>query len=653
MAQQAATVGAATRSTPTTEVGHGRRSGGSPMWIALGLTAVAAALHGWGVSQGETHYYYAAAVRSMSTDWHAFLYGALDPNGFITVDKLPGAFWVQALFVRVLGFRTWVLSLPQAIAATATVPLLYGTVRRWAGARAAAIAAAVFVVSPVTVAVARVNIPDTLLVFLLVAAAYAMTRALDGGVGWLLGSAALVGFGFQVKMLQALFVVPILLLLCLIDNGIPLRRRVGRAAAFLGVMVAVASWWPVLVAATPADSRPYLDGSRHNTVWELLFVYNGLGRVAGTGDSPLSAMAVAFGGSPGPLRLFNTQLGGQISWLLPAALLALVVAVIARRRMPDAVLPATGWLLWGGWLFVAAAALCLARGIHPYYAVMLAPAVAALVGSGADLMWTAWSRRDRLGWLLPATLLATCGWALALVYRTPPAPAWLAPTIAAATLAALALALALVAVRRTAGASPTWLRTTAAVAALVAVCVGPATWALATPALARHSFHTVNPVAGPEVTEVLFGSRDSGRVLERLLGMPPGSVRGPAPTVLPGLAVDRKLVAYLERHRGGARYLFATAEASSAAPYLVEGLDVLPMGGFTAAAPAPTTDQLARLTAAGELRYVLTPPMSGIPGAAGLRYDWVAANCTPVDPAAHGGGGGGTTLFDCRPVDGS
>ena len=292
--------------------------------LVAGLTALAAVVFGWGFQRGRTHPYYTAAVRSMGASWHDFVYGSFDPAGFITTDKLPGAFWVQALSVRMFGFHPWAVLLPQVLAATACVPLLFVTVRRWAGRGAGYAAAVGYTLTPVTVALSRTNIPDALMVFFMVLAAHALWRWAEGGrraAWWLAASAVWLGVAFNVKMGQALLVVPVFAATCFLLGGGTRWGRVARAAVYGALVAAVSLAWMVFVTLTPAAQRPYIDGSVHNSVWEMVFQYNGFGRIGGqgAGSDPLAGGAVLSGaGGPAGLgRIFGAASAGQISWLVP------------------------------------------------------------------------------------------------------------------------------------------------------------------------------------------------------------------------------------------------------------------------------------------------------------------------------------------------
>ncbi|MEU4523779.1 glycosyltransferase family 39 protein [Amycolatopsis sp. NPDC024027] len=580
------------------------------------LTLVAGFLHGWGLFRGGTHYYYSAAVRSMSTNWSAFAFGAVDPASSMTVDKLPGGLWIQALFVRVLGFHSWVLLLPGALAATATVPLLFAAVRRWAGTRAGVIAAVVLLVSPVVFVTARVNLVDPLLVLCLVAAAYAMTRALeDHRWRWVAVAGVLVGAGFQIKMIEAWVVLPALVAACLAGSG----PRGWRATVLGGTATVVSLGWLVVAGFIPRGERPHVDGSRDDSWWEMVFGYNGLGRGLAGGGSPLSATAAPYGGAPGPLRLVDDQLGGQAGWLVPLALVLLAACWWTRRDDPL-------WTLWGGWLLTAALVLSFLPGLHPYYATLLAPALAAVVGAGVPVAWAWWRDRSSLRWVLPLGGVLSAAGAVVVVTRAG-GPGWLVGVV---TVVVLGLVLG----------GP---RREVAAAGTVVLLAGPVAWIAITPAVPPNSMHTANPVAGPQTAVAVFGVADPRITLARILGVPP---TGPVPAIdapLPGSDVDPDLLHHLQARRTGERFLFATGDASTASPYLAAGYSVLPMGGFTGFSPYPELSEVAGLVQGGQLRFLYLTAVPGLPGVLGERAAWARSHCAPVPLRTPGG----MTLFDC------
>jgi hypothetical protein len=419
-------------------------------------------------------------------------------------------------------------------------------------------------------------------------------------------------------MAEAWFVLPALIAACSVGPGPRLRR----AVALSGTALVVSLAWLVAVGFVPRGERPHVDGSRGDSWWEMVFGYNGLGRSLTGGGSPLSSTAAPYGGPPGPLRLLDDQLGGQIGWLLPLALVLLAAAWWPHRRDPL-------WTLWGGWLLTGALVLSFLPGIHPYYATLLAPALAAVVGAGVPVAWTWWRDRSGLRWVLPiGGVLSVVG--AAVVMTRAGGPGWL---VAVASVVVLGMALR--GPRR-------------AVAALGAVVLlaAPVAWIAITPAVAANSMHTANPVAGPQTAVAVFGVADPRVTLARILGIPP---TGPVPAIdapLPGSAVDPALLEYLRTRRAGERFLFATGDASTASPYLAAGYSVLPMGGFTGFSPYPEPAELAGLIRGGQLRFLYLTAVPGLPGVLGERAEWARSHCAPVPLRTPSG----MTLFDCAAV---
>src|SRR5215210_1606933 len=337
----------------------------------LALLVLAAALNLWGLSHnGWANEYYAAAVRSMSSSWHAFLYGSFDAAGVMTVDKPPLSSWVQVAFVKVLGFHPLSLLLPQALMGVAAVALVYDlTMRRFGRA-----AGVVLATTPVTVAISRHNNPDALLILCSVAALWLVVRGLeDGRARWLVLAGVAIGLGFETKMAAALLVVPALAAAWLWAAPVRPLVAVRRLLAGGAAMVAVAAAWPLLFVLTPAADRLWVSGTGDNSIVGLILGYNGLGRLGGqaggpqaVGGGPGGGAGGVFGGAPGPLRLLDASLGGQAGWLIGVALAGGVAVLVASRlRRAD---PRTGWLIATGGAFATiAVAFSAARGIfHPY-----------------------------------------------------------------------------------------------------------------------------------------------------------------------------------------------------------------------------------------------------------------------------------------------
>ena len=372
-----------------------RGRGDDPAWVRPALLAL---LVGTGVlyiaglgQSGWANSYYSAAVQAASQSWRAWFFGSFDSSNFITVDKSPASLWIMGLSARLFGVNAWSILVPQALEGVAAVGLLYAAIRRWFSPVAALTAGAVLALSPAAALMFRFNNPDALLVLCLVAGAYSLTRALESGsTKWLLLAFSCVGFGFLAKMLQALLVVPAFGLVYLFAGPPRFGKRVWQLALGAVAMVVSAGWWIAAVQLTPASARPYIGGSQNNSLWNLMFGYNGFGRLTGdeTGSVGGGTRGGGRWGATGLFRLFNNEFGGQISWLLPAALILLAAGLLFTINAPRTDRTRAAFLLWGGWLLVTGVAFSLGQGIiHPYYTVALAPAIGALVGMGAVVLW--------------------------------------------------------------------------------------------------------------------------------------------------------------------------------------------------------------------------------------------------------------------------
>jgi 4-amino-4-deoxy-L-arabinose transferase-like glycosyltransferase len=393
----------------------------------LGLLVATALLYLWGLgASGWANSYYSGAAQAGSVSWKAFFYGASDAASSITVDKTPASLWVMALSVRLFGLNSWSILVPQALMGVAAVGVLYAAVRRWFPPAAGLLAGAALALTPVATLMFRFNNPDALLTLLLVLGAYAIIRAVErAGTGWLLLAAACVGSGFLTKMLQALLVVPAFAGVYLLAAPATLRRRIGQLAMAGLLLIASAGWWVAIVELVPASMRPYIGGSQTNSLLELTFSYNGLGRLNGNETGSVGGAPGGRGwGETGWTRMFAAEVGGQIAWLLPAALLLLAAGLWLTRRGPRTDRARAAFALWGGWLVVTGLVFSFMQGIfHAYYAVALTPAVAALAGIGATTLWRLRHRPSAA-----ATLAATCAltalWSWVLLARSPDVQPW-------------------------------------------------------------------------------------------------------------------------------------------------------------------------------------------------------------------------------------
>jgi 4-amino-4-deoxy-L-arabinose transferase-like glycosyltransferase len=405
-----------------------------PSWARPGLfvlLAVTAALYLWNLSaSGYANSFYSAAVQAGTQSWKAFFFGSSDASNFITVDKPPAALWIMEISARIFGVNSWSILVPEALMGVATAGILYATVKRWFGPAAGLIAGAAFTLTPVAALMFKFNNPDALLVLLLTLGAYCVTRAIeDGRTRWLIIAGALVGTGFITKMLQAFLVLPAFALVYLLAGPNSWGKRLWQLA-LSGVSLAVATlWWPVVVSLVPAGDRPFVGGSQDNSIWNLIFGYNGFGRLTGNETGSVGGGGGGTGtgmwGATGITRLFNSDFGGQISWLIPGALVLLIGGLVLGWRAQRTDRTRAGLLLWGGWLLVTGLTFSFASGIiHPYYTVALSPAIGALVGIGAVVLW-----RQRESWparaIIAGALAATSVWAFILLDRSPSWHPWL------------------------------------------------------------------------------------------------------------------------------------------------------------------------------------------------------------------------------------
>ena len=382
-----------------------------PRWARpalLGLLALTALLYLWDLGRnGWANDFYAAAVQAGTKSWKAFFFGSFDQSSFITVDKTPGSLWVMELSGRIFGFSQWSMLAPQALEGVGSVLLLYAAVKRWFGPAAGLIAGLVLALTPAAALMFRFNNPDALLVLLMTAAAYTLVRAVENGrTRWLVFTGLLIGFAFLAKMMQAFLVVPGFAAAYLWAGPPRLGKRIWQTLLMGAGIVAGAGWWILAAQLTPAADRPYFGGSTTNSILQLAIGYNGLGRLTGdeTGSVGPGAgngqggggQGASFGGATGIFRLFHAEFGGQISWLLPAALISLAAMAWVSRRAARTDRTRAAALLWGGWVLVTGLVFSYMNGIiHPYYMVALAPGIAALVGIGAMALWQPRPRPQR------------------------------------------------------------------------------------------------------------------------------------------------------------------------------------------------------------------------------------------------------------------
>ncbi len=664
------------------------------LWL-MGLLAGVLTL--WGLTRnGYANTYYAEAAQAASRSWWAWLSNSVDTSGLESLDKGPLSNMLMGLSGRLFGFSSFSMLLPEALCGIASVLLLHNIVRRTLGPRAALLAALILALTPIFVAMGRFNNPDALLVLCELAAAWALVRALESGsTRHLLLCGLFIGLAFNVKMLAAYLVVPGLALAFAVAGKGQVRRRVAQLAAGAGAMLAVSFAWYGAMMLVPAAHRPFVGDTTDNSWFSLIFGANGLNRVSGGSAAGGPTGSGSFGGPAGLTRLFNSIVGGQISWLLPLALLGLLLGLWARRRAPRTDAARSAYLMWGGWGVVSWAIFSFSEGIfHPYYTTALAPAVAVLAAAGLVELWDRARRSAVWAVVLGAVAIGTAVWAAVLLARAGGFVPWLAPTaIVLAALAGGALLLARVeSVRRPHAPSLRVLLPFAAVAGLLGILAGPAAYAIAT---VGDTLSGGDPLAGPASANAglagapgggFAGGRPTGGAPQGppagvgfpgggpggaapagagAGGPPPAAVAGgtassgaragsraagtaslPGPGGAAGLGganVSSATIRYLEAHQGSAQYMVAAVGSNTAGTIALQSArNVIDMGGFMGADPAPTLAQVKHLVTTGQLHYILLGGSGGGPGGGGVA-DFPSAAV----------GGGGVADFPSAAVGGS
>jgi 4-amino-4-deoxy-L-arabinose transferase-like glycosyltransferase len=595
--------------------------------------------------------YYSAGVLSMTRSLHNFFFNAFDPAGILALDKPPLALWVQVASARLFGFAPLSLLVPQAIEGMISVAVVWHLVRRRFGAKPALLAAFLMATTPISVAVDRSSNTDSCLVMVLVLAAWALLTAAERG-SWrlLLLAMALVGAGFNVKMLAAFIVLPAFAFTYWLgsphrpgNHSVRSPESVSRATTALGrvhgilqaqrrrlshlaaggiVCAAVSLAWVGAVELTPPSDRPFVDSSPTNSMLDLVVDHNGLQRFVPRTNPPLAGpRSLPDQRVPaGPLRLADPRLATQVGWLVP---LALIGGLSALAGLPLAAPAALSLFLWLGWLLTYAVVYSAAGGLFSaYYLVTLTPPLAVLASVGFLSLWARWRDSRRGWWMLPLTLVLTAGWQVWLIVpiteiggtidavtTAETGRRWLALGVMGSVMAAV-LGLVLAPHPRDAR------RVTAF--GLLALLAAPALWAGET---AFAHIQGPRPMAAlDDVTQASRWHRDP--------------------------QADAALADFLRANAGATRFLAATIGARQAAPLiLATGAPVLAMGGFIGNLPVVTLPTLQALVGSGQLRFVLLDDPERTPGNAGahrfaarwspVQQDiaaWVRDHGAPVDP---------------------
>nr|WP_311984138.1 glycosyltransferase family 39 protein [Parafrankia sp. CH37] len=634
-----------------------------PRWVRpalFGLLVATAVLYLWDLgASGWANAFYSASAQAGSVSWKAMFYASSDAGNAITVDKPPAAMWVMALSARIFGVNSWSILVPEALMGVGSVGLLYLTVRRAFPAGAALLAGAVLALTPVATLMFRFNNPDALLVLLLIASVYATLRAIEtASTRWLVWAGVFISFGFLTKMLQALLIVPVLAIAYLAIAPTRFTRRLWQVGAGTLGLVVPAGLFIAIVELVPESSRPYIGGSQHNSILELTLGYNGLGRLTGDETGSVGGGGAGGGGgggmwgSTGWGRMFGSEIGTQISWLIPTALVLLVAGLWVTRRAARTDPARAAFVVWGGWLLITMVVFSQMKGIfHAYYTVALAPAVGALVGMGAAVLWR---RREHplATATLAGTLTLTAIWSYVLLNRTPDWHPWIRWAV---LIIGFAAALLFVVFR--------WLpraaRLAVVTAALVAALLGPLGYSMATAAVP----HTGSiPSAGPSGSGgfggmgggggrggAAFGGGQNGTGQGTFPGGGTGTFPGGGTGGFPGgtgqngggqgqgtfpgggttgggfgggvggmgggggmggllgaTEPSDEILALLEQDASSYTWVAASVGSNNAAGYqLATGDPVMAIGGFNGSDPSPTLEQFKQYVADGRIHYFI------------------------------------------------
>ena len=409
------------------------------------IILLGAGLRFWRLDQnGYGTEYYSAAVRSMMPSWHNFLYNSFDPAGFVSVDKPPIALWIQVLSAKLFGFHGLSLLLPQVLEGVAAIGLVYYLVRRHFGSAAGLLAGLFLALTPISVAIDRANNTDSCLILVLLLAAWGLLRATETGRrSFLVLSMILIGIGFNVKMMAAFVVLPTFVLIYLLGAPSGLKRRAIDLCLSGLILITVSLSWVLFYDLTSPDRRPFAGSSKGNSMLELAVGHNAVDRfirphrhnrpatTASMKDQsvPLGDQANSNPGSSidprvrerwskiivrvpvGPFRLADRHLAGQVGWLLPLALIGLIVAAFQSRFKSPLTPKKLSLILWAGWALTFGIVYSYAGGIfHFYYLATLGPPLAALAGVGVVHLWK-WNFESEWGaMVLPVTVVLTALW---------------------------------------------------------------------------------------------------------------------------------------------------------------------------------------------------------------------------------------------------
>ncbi|WP_068964628.1 glycosyltransferase family 39 protein [Desulfosporosinus sp. BG] len=618
--------------------------------------------------EGYANAYYAAGVKSMTMSWKNFFFVSFDPTSFVSIDKPPLGFWIQALSAKQFGFSGWSILLPEALAGVISVAVIYYIVKRSFGSIAGLISALCLAVTPVFVAVSRNNTCDNLLVLTLLLASWALSIAAEKGkLKYLLLSLAIVGIGFNIKMLQAYMVIPAIYLTYLLSTAVPMKKRLTHLIMGTVVLLVVSFSWAIVVDLIPAASRPYVGSSTNNSEIELIIGHNGLERLGigssstgggggnltgitppasenssgqgmergtpptgfgqqmdggaaptGLGQGGQAPAGKANGGGGGSMggsepssitRLFsNNSLSDQIIWLFPLAIFGFIAAAI-KEKLKIALdnRRKSDLIQWSMWLVPAFVYFSFTTGLfHPYYLTMLAPPIAALVGIGVVAMWELYKEGGWKSWILPGALIVDGLVQLLILsyyYETSSIAKIL--MIILSILCFVSSILLIIANLKKNG--NTRLKKILVATALVGLLITPTVWSATT------MFYPM-----------------SGTFPSAGLSLISSSSKGNSTTTTS--SSNSKLIEFLTRHKTTEKYILVTSSTSGdAADIIIKTGESVMTWGFFGTDKAITLAQFQELVSIGEVRYVMVGGQGG--GSSNDIMTW-AAKVGTIVPAS-------------------
>jgi 4-amino-4-deoxy-L-arabinose transferase-like glycosyltransferase len=616
---------------------------------------------------GYVNHYYTAAMVSMLKSWHNFFFLAAEPGGAVSVDKPPVGLWLQAISVKIFGVNTLGVLLPEILAGLVSILILYHLVKEYFGSTAGTIAAIVLALTPISIATERNNTSDSLLIMTLLFAALAYLKAADTGkTRSLMIGAALVGIGFNIKMLEAFLPLPAFYGVYLLGSHEKVWQKMGKLLASTVVLAVVSLAWVTIVDLTPANQRPFVGSSGDNSEISLITGYNGMSRLLGMGGGNRNSLTGGMtnrgfqnqGSVPGnrpnrnngnPGITFNQQRGGRVngggqiqagnsgtasgsvsmgqtgiarlfiaplsknvSWLLPFGLISLLLLLIGGKVKYPLNADFLAAVLWGGWLITGGVFFSIAQFFHEYYLSILGPPLAALVGIGAIKLWRFREKQNGLG--VSILFIAAAG---TLVFEGITASSYLNNTI---WLPYAWVLFAIGAILCVAFRKQGWLAGTGFACILTALLIAPGIWSVLT---------NRYPSENQSLPSVYSGQTGS-------------------PADLQGVEVNQKLVEYLEARTAENSYLMAVPSSMQGSDYVIAtGRPVLYLGGFMGTDQVISTDELARLVQTGTLRYIYWNSNGNGNTNRSDYSSWITAHCQVVSgfdtTTQNSGAPGGTT----------